>query len=219
MHSEWHDGLLIANGLFWSSNDFSHSYYFFILQKPAKDSLVNFLNRHGRERVSSLGDGNCLFRSLSYNLFHTQEYHYELRALLIRFENLNQAKFKGHLKSKLTVLEHVMKLSVSNSWGTDLEILAAASYYQIPAFYCCKNNITREWVWNRIDPVAPSSQLRYPLIVDNTFPIESKPTHFELVYWTNTHYDGIVSKITSRVHTEIPEINVTHDYVFNKVIL
>lgn len=50
-------------------------------------SLTAFLSSYDRERRHTVGDGNCLFRSLSYNLFNTEDYHYELRSLLQRFEN------------------------------------------------------------------------------------------------------------------------------------
>ena len=181
--------------------------------------MTSFLSSYGRERRHTVGDGNCLFRSLSYSLFHTEEYHYELRSLLLRFENLNKGVFQNHLPQGKTIEVHVKQLSHPASWGTDLEILAATTYFKIPAYFCCRGT-NGEWVWNSFDLVRPSSQLRYPVIVDAskedcpTFPVmEVAPTHFELIYWKNTHYDGIVSKLTGKSSEEPPHIEVVHSYV------
>ncbi len=47
-----------------------------------------------------------------------------------------------------------------------------------------------------------------------TFPVMPEaPTHFELIYWTDTHYDGVVSKSTGQPSREVPCVEIVHDYV------
>ena len=40
-------------------------------------SVYNFLKDNGRKVHVVKGDGNCLFRSMSYELFKTQEHHFK----------------------------------------------------------------------------------------------------------------------------------------------
>ena len=44
--------------------------------------------------VSILGDGNCLFRCLSYSIFSSQEYHYIIRLVIVEFIVDNWDNFK-----------------------------------------------------------------------------------------------------------------------------
>ena len=41
---------------------------------------------------------------------------------------------------------------------------------------------------------------------------EPPPSHFELVYWRNTHYDNIVSKMTGIVCRESLKIEIEHSF-------
>ena len=52
--------------------------------------LDSYLQSQGRKVSASVGDGNCLFRSLSYQLVGTEDEHISVRTLAARFENLNQ---------------------------------------------------------------------------------------------------------------------------------
>ena len=148
-------------------------------------------------------------------MFQTEQYHSPLRCLLTWFENLNQQKFLSHLpgQAESSMREHIKKISLLGSWGTDVDILAAASYFQIPVYYCCVDKKSKQWVWNCIEPIARPDQLRYPIVVDSYPAREVSPTHIELVYWRDTHYDSIVSRGSGNASTESPHITVIHDYV------
>ena len=179
--------------------------------------MFEFLSKFGRALRPIGGDGNCLFRSLSFCLFDTEDYHSQLRLLLARFENFNQKIFIHHLPQQLhsqesSVLEHTKHISNLGSWGTDLELLAAATYFQIPVYYCCVDNKTKQWLWNCIQPIASPIELSYPIVV-NSYPERNvAPTHFEIVYWRDTHYDSVVSKETGNASTVPPAIPTTHQY-------
>ena len=111
---------------------------------------------------------------------------------------LNQNTFQNNLPSEQTIQDHIKKLSHPCSQRIDLEMLAATIYFQIPTYYCCIDSKKKQWVWCYVNPlVPPPTQFSYPVVVDNTFPdlAEPPPSHFELVYWRNTHYDSIVSKM------------------------
>ena len=56
---------------------------------------LNTINKYRNYKVP-LGDGNFLFRCFSLQLLATEEVHLEVRTLLVRFENLNQAAFEHY---------------------------------------------------------------------------------------------------------------------------
>lgn len=58
-----------------------------------KDPLIRFLVTGGRHVHSVAGDGNCMFHSLSHQLFGTPERHFVVRSLLVRFESKNKRPF------------------------------------------------------------------------------------------------------------------------------
>ena len=182
------------------------------------ENVSEFLSKFGRALRPIGGDGNCLFRSLSYCLFETEYYHSPLRCLLARFESRNERVFTSHLpqqshSQQSSILEHVKRISNPGTWGTDLELLAAATYFQIPVYFCCTDNVTDKWLWNRVQPIASPTDLAYPVVVDS-FPERSvAPTHFEIVYWRDTHYDSVVSRETGKPCTIPPAIATIHEYI------
>ena len=126
--------------------------------------MSEFLSKFGRALRPIGGDGNCLFRSLSYCLFETEDYHSPLRCLLARFESRNERVFTSHLpqqshSQQSSILEHVKRISNPGTWGTDLELLAAATYFQIPVYFCCTDNVTDKWLWNHVQPIASPTEL------------------------------------------------------------
>ncbi|XP_063446963.1 uncharacterized protein LOC134726488 [Mytilus trossulus] len=84
---------------------------------------------HPFETKSIIADGNCLFRAISYAVSHTQVFHKKVRQDIIK----HSLSISNHLTSLLenqygTVEEHISgrKMRENNSWGTALEIIAAA---------------------------------------------------------------------------------------------
>ena len=87
-------------------------------------ALSPFLHQQGRSIERVLGDGNCLFRSLSHQLTGTQDHHLILRKTITKFEQsyygmfqqlhntINRTPFSSHIKTCI--------------WGTTVEILADA---------------------------------------------------------------------------------------------
>ena len=66
-------------------------------------------------------------------------------------------------------------------WGTHIEITAIASLYQVPVYYCTDPpHSEKGHRWEAVYPIAPASNLKYPLVVedDPTFPsFVARPTH------------------------------------------
>ena len=105
-------------------------------RKTGYEVLKPFLFQQGREANRVLGDGNCLFRALSRALTGVEDHHIALRKTIAEFEAtifqplhtaINQTPaipFSDHLRN-------IRKLSV---WGTNLEIIGAASLFQLDIY-------------------------------------------------------------------------------------
>ena len=117
-----------------------------------------------------------------------------VRSLLVRFENLN-AQFFEPLLNEPTINEHIAVMSRPCSWGTHIEILAAASLFQVPVY---------EYVQTQ-DHISDHWEVNYPLAPAETFnqvPVAgflTLPSHFELCYKVNSHYDCVVDVVSKQV--------------------
>ena len=156
------------------------------------------------------GDGCCLFRCLSYQLFGSEDHHLSVRFLLQRFENLNKSLFDKYLTSvnKPTIDAHVHHIGQLATWGTHIELMAAATYFQPSVYYSSRNEDTNEFRWRCIKPLKALSNVRLPLIVDDPLADITVPHHFELVYTTGLHYDCAVLESTNTISEEPPPVNV-----------
>ena len=83
------------------------------------------------------------------------------------------------------------------------ELLAAATYFQIPVYSCRTDNRTDKWLRNCIQPIASLTDLTYPVVADSYSERSVAPTHFEIVYWRYIHYDSVVSRETRSPCTAI----------------
>lgn len=83
-----------------------------------------------------LGDGNCLFRSLSYIMHQTESRHAEIRAELVQFTLLNRNYFSGYCKP-LTVEMHTRNMKNNCIWGTHVEIYALIISVLENSCVCC----------------------------------------------------------------------------------
>ena len=104
----------------------------------SEGNLAEFLLRSERKLRHAIPDGNCLFRSLSINLYNHQEEHLAIRKLLVKFEELNKDQFANYLTASdaNNIDDHICSMVKSFVWGTQVELLAASSFFQVPLYYC-----------------------------------------------------------------------------------
>ena len=149
------------------------------------NGLTVFLASSGRKVKPIIGDGNCLFRTLSDQLFNTQDEHLLVRTTLVRLENLNKSVFQNYLLSQVntnTITSHIESILRLYVWGTDMEVIAAASLFQIPVYFTKESDpVDGEYHWQAIYPL-PSEKLRYPKIVDH--PLLKWPHLITLIWCT-----------------------------------
>ena len=103
-----------------------------------------------------VGDGNCLYRGISYQLFGTQEEHCTIHSVVSHRENLNKI---FHLTSsvsewnKPTIAEQICHVSTPGTWATHVEVLATASVFEVPVYYCTQNS-QGEYKWSVVKPIT-----------------------------------------------------------------
>lgn len=127
-----------------------------------------------------VGDGNCLYRALSFELCGTQDQHGRLKEILLDFILENQETFAGYVGGDLGsyLTEHTMQ---ARAWGSDVEIFAAATLLQ-----------TSVVVYTAIAPFSRKWLTHAPL-----FRIPDVPRFEEKIYLRNLcgHFERVTSTV------------------------
>ena len=156
---------------------------------------MNVLFSSGLKIHTSLGDGNCLFRTFSKELLSSEKHNLRIRTLLTDAVKWNTDIFHGYLTPPLTgksIIEHVHMMQKEFTWGTHVEIYAMASVLQVPILlYTKKNKDSKEYYWHVFQPRKPlntsfllSEEAWKKLSPPPGYQIEllnSSATHFDLV--------------------------------------
>ena len=148
---------------------------------------------------TTVADGNCLFRSLSKALLGTEKYHYLIRTRLLGFVYANSNIFMPHIQqrcqSQMEVRQYCLAMDVSGVWGTELEILAAATMLQAPVYTYTQIN-SKSYRWLRYLPLSPAHSVtcKYHDSVQRlVHMIKPADYHLELFHFNSSHYDVIVA--------------------------
>ena len=151
----------------------------------------SYLLEQRRKAYHIAKDGNCLYRAVSYSITGDQDHYASLKLLLERFENLNSEIFSGLLLSvnKRTMREHLRHIGMPDTWGTHVELFAAATYFNIPVYTFVAD--PKNLRWEVYKPLT-TKNLHYPVTVNNEDELfTTQQSHMELLYYPNTHYDSI----------------------------
>jgi hypothetical protein len=179
---------------------------------------TQFLAKSDRKIVTMDADGNCFFRGLSYQLFGTQEEHSMIKTIVYRMENLNKDTFSKFLMPGVnseTIDDHIKMISSPRAWATQVEVVAAATVFEVPLYYCTRDH-SDVYKWNVVKPFVTDREcpLKLPVFPQpNDSTTLLRPTHFELFYYDNCHYDAIVSTTTGEVtlsisHSDLLDLTV-----------
>ena len=149
----------------------------------------------GRKIYTSLGDGNCLFRSFSKELLSNETHHLRIRTLLTDAIKWNGDIFHEYLTPPLTgksITEHVHMMQKEFTWGTHVEIYAMASVLQILIrLYTKKNETGKEYFWQVFQPRKVNTSF---LLREEAWKKISPPPGYEieLLNSSGTHFDLIL---------------------------
>ena len=101
-------------------------------------------------------DGNCLFQALSQQLSGFQELHQTLKDLLVKFIFCNLDSFRCRVTSG-TIESNFQNMQRNAQWGTQVEIQAAASLFQVPIYVATNSLIQGVYKWTVFKPQEKSS--------------------------------------------------------------
>lgn len=79
------------------------------------------------------GDGNCLFRSLSDQVYGSEDFHALVRESCMNYISLEKEFFSQYIIGGLEAFEDYVTHKRQNAvWGDDLEIQALSEIYELP---------------------------------------------------------------------------------------
>ena len=88
--------------------------------------LITRLARIGRKPVNIVGDGNCFFRSVSHQLYGTEDRHLQIRALAIQHLINNPEHFVEY-NTDQSWLQYLQNMSTVGTWADHIIIQAVAN--------------------------------------------------------------------------------------------
>ena len=126
-----------------------HTYtYIFLHVVPCQEwtNGAQCLHKFKRGIRAVQGDGNCLFRTLSSIICGNEDSQQHIRRLLVTFCRHSKEQFKA-FSHPVPIDEHLIGMANDQVWGTDLEIHAAASLWQVKIYACMPDTISSSYSW------------------------------------------------------------------------
>ena len=131
------------------------------------------------------GDGNCMFRSVSYVMTGSQEHHLEVRAKTLEHMETIAPLVLGHIRGRSSVMskfssvkEYVQhtKMDKQGTWGTEIELLVLSHLLKTSIYTYLTTN--KKWF------VFSPSKLDKKLAFDSTSKsvyLRHPPIHYDVV--------------------------------------
>ncbi len=90
--------------------------------RQTEDRFLDIMEQNGLHVVEIEGDGNCLFRAVSHQLYLDESHHEELRQQAVAHMEKHRERFIPFCPTNFD--EHIKNMKTSGYWGDDLEIRA-----------------------------------------------------------------------------------------------
>ena len=91
--------------------------------------------------------------------------HSMIRTIVYRMENLNKDTFSRFLMLGVdseTIEDHIKKISSPRAWATQVEVVAAATVFEVPLYYCTRDQ-SNVYKWNVVKPFIIDKECRLKL--------------------------------------------------------
>ncbi|XP_062574488.1 uncharacterized protein LOC134236336, partial [Saccostrea cucullata] len=105
------------------------------------------------------GDGNCLFRALSYAISNRQEYYHKVRCAVVNHLKGSAKELETFLRPEYESMEQYVETSgmeKDGTWGTELEILAAADLLKTDIY----TFLNGTWIKYSSSQICSSNEVR-----------------------------------------------------------
>ncbi|KAK8533567.1 hypothetical protein V6N13_064205 [Hibiscus sabdariffa] len=96
------------------------------------ERLLSRLQLYGFVELKVQGDGNCQFRALSHQLYHTPDNHKYVRRQIVNQLKSNPEAYEGYVP--MDYADYLKKMSKSGVWGDHVTLQAAADAYGLKIF-------------------------------------------------------------------------------------
>ena len=93
-------------------------------------------------------------------------------------------KFRHLIMQHVSMEQHINKICKLGTWGTQVEIFAAATLYNIPVYVACQNPKSLQYSWCKYTAI---------LLDDHASQVSltSDIIHVEFIHINGNHFDGI----------------------------
>ena len=152
------------------------------------------------------GDRNCMFPSLSKELFGSEKYHLDLRKLVTDFEYCN-LQLQPESSSKETCMHYINNMKNETVWGTTTELLSFASMLQTPIFTFTKSVTCNKYSWHQFKPFSLQKlSFHNPALRTLAARFAKLDYHIELLHYENCYYYRITSATNTAPALPIPKL-------------
>eukprot|EP00041_Stephanoeca_diplocostata_P019037 m.403870 g.403870 ORF g.403870 m.403870 type:complete len:402 (-) comp21195_c0_seq5:217-1422(-) len=93
--------------------------------------LEERLKHLGMRTIPSEDDGNCQFRSLSQELYGTQDYHLGVRASVVQHMMMHADSFAPFVGTDEDFQRYLRDMSKNKTWGDELTLRAAVDFFNV----------------------------------------------------------------------------------------
>ena len=135
-------------------------------------------------------------------LFQSQHQHYAIRSVLARFENLSRGTIEKILMPAVnepTFSGHIRKLITPCAWATHVEVMAAATYFQVPVLTPQKQSTDGNALPHKVLLHTLDTSYRGHVVIHNQ------------------HYGCIVSQETGKLYATLPTLTENHTFVMGEL--
>lgn len=127
-----------------------------------KEALFKeLLAEAGLEVFPIEGDGNCMFRSVSHQLYGSSQHHAVIRAKTLEYMRIEREYFANFIDGGLERFdEYIEYMSRNGAWGDDTEIQAMSEMYDRP-FYIYAYSATPMRTFHEVEGSLPPIKVSY----------------------------------------------------------
>ncbi|XP_062580740.1 uncharacterized protein LOC134242656 [Saccostrea cucullata] len=135
-------------------------------------------------------DGNCLFRAISYALSNRQQHYQNVRKSIVNHMKNSAETLKSFLRPQYESMQNYIRISGmenDTTWGTELEILAAADLLKTDIF----TYLNGSWVKYSSTQICSSNEVNKEAIYLKN---NSNINHYECVTSVNVAQSGLKAR-------------------------
>lgn len=98
-------------------------------------AILNLLASYNLEVKKMASDGNCMFRSISDQLFGDQgDHHIDIRHEVMDYFNKNKDYFSNFIEDDEPFDTYINRMKMDGEWGGNCELYAASQFYRVNIF-------------------------------------------------------------------------------------